>query len=113
MEKGGNLVKKILKISIILFVAIVYITFVIALSFGSLTAGVFTVLPAEFFGWEVSKASPLGYYSVCSFAPYSTLILFGMSAVGFLLLVKLVKYLRRKTQNSKLYLRYKMPTQKV
>ena len=113
MEKKGNLGKKIVKNSILLFVAIVYIAFVVALSFGSATAGVFTVLPAEFFGWEVSKPSALGYYSVCSFAPFSTLILFGMSVVGFLLLAKLVKYLRRKTKNSKLYLRYKIPTQQV
>ena len=75
--------KKLIKVVLIFFIAIIYLTFVIALSFGALTAGIFTVLPAESFGWTVSKPSYLGYYSVCSFAPFSTLILFGMFIIGF------------------------------
>ncbi|MFX1234463.1 MAG: hypothetical protein ACFFBY_07855 [Promethearchaeota archaeon] len=98
-----NLLKKSIK----LFIVIFYITFIFALSFGSLVAGIWTVIPAEAFGWEVSKASYLGYYSTCSFAPFSTVILFGISFIGFILLLKLRKYLVRKAKNSVLYLKYK------
>ena len=96
------LLKKLVKGTLIFFVAFIYISFVISLSFGSLTAGIFTVLPAEGFGWTVSKPSYLGYYSVCSFAPFSTLILFGMASLGFFLLVKLGSFLRKRYRNSKI-----------
>ncbi len=102
--------KRILKSILIFFMAIIYITIVIALSFGSLTAGIFTILPAEGFGWTVSKPNYLGYSSVCSFAPFSTIILFAMSIVGFFLLVKLVSFLKRKYKNSKIPLSPKIIT---
>ncbi|MFW9828409.1 MAG: hypothetical protein ACFFEY_12535 [Candidatus Thorarchaeota archaeon] len=98
---------RLLKKSIKLFLVILYITFVIALSFGPLVAGVWTLIPAMAFGWEVSKTSYLGYYSTCTFAPFSTIVLFGLATIGFVLLMKLRKYLLRKTKNSILYLKYK------
>jgi len=113
MERRKISLKGLLKKSIKLFIAILYISFVVALSFGSLVAGIFTVIPAEFFGWEVSKASLLGYYSTCGFAPFSTIILFGMTFIGFILLGKLMKYLKRKMNTSEIYLRFKMLTQKA
>ncbi|MFW9879828.1 MAG: hypothetical protein ACFFG0_42685 [Candidatus Thorarchaeota archaeon] len=99
----GGLLKKAIKS----FLIILYITFVIALSFGPLVAGVWALIPAEAFGWEVSKASYLGYYSTCTFAPFSTIILFALSFIGFILLMKLRKYLVRKSKNSVVYLKYK------
>ena len=105
--------KKIIKAVIIFFVALIYISFVVALSFGALTAGIFTVLPAESFGWTVSKPSYLGYYSVCSFAPFSTLILFGMSIVGFFLLIKLGSFIKRKYRTSKVPISLKTASNKL
>lgn len=90
------MVLSIIRNSLLLFIGLLYITFVISLSFGTMTAGVFTLIPAEFFRWTVSKSNYLGYYSVCSFAPCSTIILFSLSLVGFYLLVKLGKYIKKK-----------------
>ncbi len=45
---------------------------------------------------DASKPCYLGYYAHCSFTPYSTLILFTMAIVGTILLIKLIKYIRRK-----------------
>ncbi|MFX0036725.1 MAG: hypothetical protein ACFE9I_13935 [Candidatus Hermodarchaeota archaeon] len=101
-----NLLKK----SIMLFLIILYITFVIALSFGPIVAGIWTLIPAEAFGWEVSKVSYLGYYSTCTFAPFSTISLFSLAFIGFFLLMKLQKYLARKFKTSGLYLKYKTLT---
>jgi hypothetical protein len=106
MKKKISLVN-LLKKSIKLFLIILYTIFIIALSFGPLVAGTWTLIPAEAFGWEVSKASYLGYYSTCTFAPFSTIILFSLAFIGFILLIKLQKYLSRKTKNSVLYLKYK------
>ena len=105
--------KRILKAMLIFFVVLIYISFVIALSFGSLVAGIFTILPAEGFGWTVSKPSYLGYYSVCSFAPFSTLILFGMAFVGFFLLIKLGAYIKRKYRSSKFQVSLKTAANKL
>ncbi|MFX0058355.1 MAG: hypothetical protein ACFE85_14780 [Candidatus Hodarchaeota archaeon] len=107
MEKKKLSLVGLVKKSIKLFLIILYIIFVIALAFGPLVAGIWTLIPAEFFGWEVSKLSYLGYYSTCTFAPFSSIGLFGLSFIGFILLIKLRKYLVRKTKNSILYLKYK------
>ncbi|MDX1797699.1 MAG: hypothetical protein R3255_03530, partial [Candidatus Lokiarchaeia archaeon] len=45
---------------------------------------------------DASKLCYLGYYAHCSFAPFSTLILFAMAIVGTILLTKFIKYSRRK-----------------
>ncbi|MFX0060073.1 MAG: hypothetical protein ACFE85_12845 [Candidatus Hodarchaeota archaeon] len=54
-------------------------------------SGILTLLPDE-----ASKPCYLGYYAHCSFTPFSTLILFGMALIGSVLLVKLIKYFKRK-----------------
>ncbi len=112
MKKEEKVLKRIINKSTKFFVVVLCITLVIALAFGSMAAGIMTVIPAETFGWEASKASYLGYYAVCSFAPFSTLSLSGLSVVGFILLRKLWKYLGSKINIPKINLRYKVPTQK-
>ncbi|MFW9938493.1 MAG: hypothetical protein ACFFD5_12650 [Candidatus Thorarchaeota archaeon] len=59
--------------------------------FGGIVPGILTLLPDE-----ASKPCYLGYYAHCSFAPFSTLILFGLALLGVVLLVKLIKYFKRK-----------------
>ena len=89
--------KSVLKKLILVFIAIFYITFIIALSFGSLAAGILTLIPAD-----ASKANHLGYYSVCSFTPFSTIILAVISIAGFILFIKMGHFLKTKYQNSNL-----------
>jgi hypothetical protein len=89
----------LLKKAIKMFLNTLYITFVIAFSFGTLIAGILTILPAE-----ASKASYLGYYSTCSFAPFSTIILFSLAFIGFILLMKLRKYFVTKSRKQLVYL---------
>lgn len=62
-----------------------------ALVFGGIVPGIMTLLPDE-----ASKPCYLGYYAHCSFTPFSTIILFGMALIGSVLLVKLIKYFKRK-----------------
>ncbi|MFX1591609.1 MAG: hypothetical protein ACFFCL_02850 [Promethearchaeota archaeon] len=81
-----NISRKIIKSILFLF----YIVFVGSLIIGGISAGIMTFIPDE-----ASKPCYLGYYAHCSFTPYSTLILFAMAAVGIILLLKLIKYLRR------------------
>lgn len=69
------------------------------MSFGTLSAGIITMIPAE-----ASKPNQMGYYSVCAFAPYSTLILLGLSILGFILFVKMVSFFKRKYRSSKISL---------
>ncbi|MFX1408194.1 MAG: hypothetical protein ACFFBW_14690 [Promethearchaeota archaeon] len=73
------------------FLLLLYTIFVFGLVFGGIVPGILTLLPDE-----ASKPCYLGYYAHCSFAPFSTLILFGMALVGVVLLVKLIKYFKRK-----------------
>ena len=84
---------KIFKGILVLF----YTTFVVALLSGGLSAGILTLIPHE-----ASKANYLGYYSLCSFVPFSTMILFTMAIVGAILLVKLVKYYKRAIKRVKI-----------
>ena len=80
---------------------------------GGISAGTMTLLPPEDFGWTVSNTNYLGYKSICAFAPFSTLMLFLMALLGFVLLVKFVKYLRRKLKNSEIYVKLKSLTNKI
>jgi hypothetical protein len=89
-----NLLLKSLKIILI----ILYITIIVSMIAGGVTAGIMTLIPSEGLGWTVSKANYLGYMSICSFAPFSTSLLFGMAFLGSFLLLKRVKYLRRKSK---------------
>ena len=98
MEIREISLKNILIKSIKLVLAIFYITIVIGLIAGGISAGVMTLLPPDDFGWTVSKANYLGYISICSFTPFSTLILFGMAILGFILLVISIRRRRRKSK---------------
>ena len=91
MEKNRKSLKIISKSIFKSFFLLIYLIFVGALIIGGLSAGIMTIIPDE-----ASKPCYLGYYAHCSFTPYSTLILFAMTLVGTLLLIKLVKYFRRK-----------------
>jgi len=113
LEKGGLNLLSILKKSIKITLAIFYITLIVSMIAGGITAGVFTILPAEDFGWTVSHASYLGYFSVCSFAPFSSIMLFGMAFLGIILLIKYSKYIRKKIRKSSLFLKIKMLTNKI
>ena len=74
-----------------------YTIFVISLLSGGLSAGILTLTPHE-----ASRPNFLGYYSLCSFVPFSTMILFTMAIVGTLLLIKLVKYYKRALKRVKI-----------
>lgn len=79
--------KSVIKSILLLF----YIIFVVSLIGGGISAGIMTLIPDD-----ASKLCYLGYYAHCSFAPFSTLILFAMAIVGTILLTKFIKYSRRK-----------------
>jgi hypothetical protein len=90
MERNKKLIRKmLLKVVKSTFISI-YLLLVIGLIAGGISAGILTILPSE-----ASKPCYLGYYAHCSFAPYSTLILFTMAIIGTILLVKLIKYFKR------------------
>ena len=89
-----SIIMKLVKGTIVLF----YTIFVISLLSGGLSAGILTLIPHE-----ASKTNYLGYYSICSFTPFSTIILFTMAIVGTILLVKLVKYYKSKIMQVRIY----------
>jgi len=95
IEKIFSLLKSIIKA---FFIAI-YLVFVISLIIGGIYAGIWTLIPTESLGWGATKVSYLGYISHCSFTPYSSLALFTMALVGSFLLIKMMKYFRRKVKN--------------
>ena len=74
-----------------LFLAAIYIAIVFILVFGGIPMGIWTLLPDE-----AKKPCYLGYYAHCSFTPFSTIILFGMTILGIILLMKLKNYLKSK-----------------
>ena len=88
-----SILLKIIKGIVFLF----YTIFVVALLSGGLSAGILTLIPHE-----ASKPNYLGYYSLCSFVPFSTMILFTMAIVGAILLIKLVKYYKRTLKRVKI-----------
>jgi len=81
-----------------MFLIILYTTFVITLLFGTAVAGILILLPAE-----ASKANLIGYYSTCAFAPISSIILFSLTFVGFILLMKLWRKFAKKSKKSVVY----------
>ena len=68
-----------------------YVIFLGGLIIGGISSGIMTLMPDN-----ASKPCYLGYYAHCSFTPFSTLILFAMTIIGTILLIKLIKYLKRK-----------------
>ncbi len=50
---------------------------------------------ATLFPWEASKPNCLGYYSVCSFAPYSSIILTGIAFATLDLIIATKRLLKR------------------
>jgi len=46
--------------------------------------GVLTLLPTSILPWSPRKPCFLGYYALCTWAPLSSIILFGLSAGLFL-----------------------------
>ncbi|MFW9969428.1 MAG: hypothetical protein ACFFDF_04450 [Candidatus Odinarchaeota archaeon] len=91
MEKKKRSLKKILKSVIKSIILLFYIIIVVSLIIGGISAGIVTLIPDS-----ASKPCYLGYYAHCSFTPFSTLILFAMALVGIILLIKFIKYVRRK-----------------
>jgi hypothetical protein len=57
---------------------------------GFVAMALITLLPAA-----ASKPNRLGYFSVCSYAPISTIILLFLSAISMLLSYKVLKSLKR------------------
>ncbi|MFX0011424.1 MAG: hypothetical protein ACFE9R_14015 [Candidatus Hermodarchaeota archaeon] len=90
-----------------------YIVIIFSMIAGGISAGTLTLLPPDGFGWTVSKVNYLGYKSICAFVPFSSLMLFGMAFLGSFLLVKLIKYLRRKTKQSEIYVKVKTLANKI
>jgi len=90
LEFNKTTIKKVLKITLKSFLVIFYVIFVGTLIIGGIVAGIMTLIPDE-----AKKPCYLGYYAHCSFTPYSTLILFAMTVVGTVLLIKLIKYFKR------------------
>ncbi|MFW9783903.1 MAG: hypothetical protein ACFFFB_16580 [Candidatus Heimdallarchaeota archaeon] len=105
----GNILKKTIKS----FLIILYITIITGMIGGGISAGIMTLTPPEAFGWTVSSTNYLGYISTCAFAPFSSLLLFGMAFIGSILLMKFIKYLRRKSKNAEIYLKLKMLVNKI
>jgi len=94
IEKIASLFKSIIKA----FFITIYLAFVISAIIGGIYAGIWTLIPTEYLGWGAAKVSYLGYISHCSFAPYSSFALFAMALVGSFLLIKIMKYIRRKVK---------------
>lgn len=113
MEKRKISLKNLLKKSLRLFLAIFYLTIIIVMIAGGVSAGIMTLTPPEEFGWTVSKTNYLGYMSICSFTPFSSILLFGMAVIGSILLMKLIKRVRRKSKTSEIYLKFKALTNKI
>jgi hypothetical protein len=113
MEKKKISFKNVLLKSIKLIVIFAFLTIIISMIAGGISAGTLTLIPSDGFGWTISKANYIGYNSICSFAPFSSLMLFGMAFVGFFLLLKVIKYRRRKTKQSKIYIEVKTSANKI
>lgn len=62
--------------------------FLLAMVIGGIGSGIWTLLPTELVGWGAITPNYLGYVSHCSFAPFSSLMLFLMAAVGLVLIYK-------------------------
>jgi len=62
---------------------------VTALIIGCFVAGLWTLMPTSLLPWGSHKFNLIGYVSHCSFAPLSSLALFGGSLVGIVLAVRM------------------------
>ncbi|MFX0140516.1 MAG: hypothetical protein ACFFDN_43150 [Candidatus Hodarchaeota archaeon] len=91
MEKNKKSFKYILKTIIKSIFLLFYVILLGGLIIGGISSGIITLIPDE-----ASKLCYLGYYAHCSFTPFSTLLLFTMTVIGAILLIKLVKFLKRK-----------------
>ena len=91
MEINKSSIKRISKLIVKSFLLVFYMVFIFSLILGGIIPGIITLIPDE-----ASKPCYLGYYAHCSFTPYSTLILCVMAIIGIILLLKLIKYIRRK-----------------
>ena len=91
LEKNKKSLKFILKIIVKSTFLVIYVIFLGGLIMGGISSGIMTLIPDQ-----ASKPCYLGYYAHCSFTPFSTLILFAMTVIGTILLIKLIKYLKRK-----------------
>jgi len=58
----------------------------------------FTLASITMFPDEASKLNLLGYFSFCSFAPISSVILLLFGVIGLFLLIRSVKSNRKKSQ---------------
>lgn len=108
LEDKKNFVVNVLKRSMKMFLIILYLTIIISMIAGGISAGIMTLTPPDAFGYTVSKENYLGYMSTCSFVPFSSIILFGMAFIGSILLWKLIKYLKRKSKSPHLQLKSTM-----
>ncbi|MHA2429938.1 MAG: hypothetical protein ACXACC_02780 [Promethearchaeota archaeon] len=95
LEKNKKSLKIILKTIIKSTFLVIYVIFLGGLIIGGISSGIITLIPDE-----ASKPCYLEYYAHCSFTPFSTLILFAMTVIGTVLLIKLIKYLKRKNKRA-------------
>ncbi|MFX1419654.1 MAG: hypothetical protein ACFE9N_12100 [Promethearchaeota archaeon] len=105
MEINKNSVKNALRKIIKSFLFLSYAIFVGSLIIGGFVSGIITLMPDE-----ASKPCYLGYYAHCSFTPFSTLILFAMTIIGTILLLKLIKYIKRQYN---MFLKTKLPVKSL
>ena len=87
IKSGINILKKIIRSIFILL----YFIFAAAMIIGGAISGAMTLMPAE-----ASKPCYLGYYALCSFTPYSSIILFSIAFAGAILMIVLIRYLKKK-----------------
>jgi hypothetical protein len=113
MVKSKVSLKDMLRRLIKLFLVSIYATFIISMIAGGISAGIIALTPPEALGWTVNNANYIGYISICSFAPFSSLMLFGMTAVGSLLFVKLIKYLKKSSKKSEIFVKLKTIANKI
>jgi hypothetical protein len=53
-----------------------------------LVTGIWTFIPTALLPWGASGKNYLGYVSHCSFAPISTILLFGLTAIGIVMIIR-------------------------
>ena len=87
IESGINILKKMIRSILILL----YFIFAAAMIIGGAISGAMTLLPAE-----ANKPCYLGYYALCSFTPYSSIILFSIAFTGVILMIVLKRFLKKK-----------------
>ena len=76
-----------------------YVMFIFAMVAGGISSGILTLIPAETIGFGGGNMNYIGYYSICSFAPYSSLMLLIMALIGIYPMIKIIQILQRKFSN--------------